>query len=180
MSMFSQTFETLKRFKSVSSAQLTNYAHAKGHSFSASSLRTMQRGTKRTVNTDVLLGVGLFFAVSPSFLLEGKPHNSDLYGFSEEGRGVTAFLVAPVLMSLVDYLAEYEPSMNGEKKNWKETKERGYSATLTSLDDSLRGERHDYPTFPVRFDGVVVGLALNEDKACWLEERLVKAASHNS
>jgi len=47
-----------------------------------------------------------------------------------------------------------------------------------SLEDSLRGERHDYPIFPVTFNGVIVGMAMTENKASWLEERLLKAVSN--
>lgn len=107
--MFSQVFKAITLFKSASVAQLSEFAHKKGQGFSASAFSTMKTGARRTVNTDVLLGIGLYFNVSPSYLLEGKPHNSDVYGFVEEGRGVTAFLISPVLLSLVDYLGDYSP-----------------------------------------------------------------------
>lgn len=177
MSMFSQVFKVLTTFKGVSAAQLSEFANTKGQGFSVSAFSAMKTGARRTVNTDVLLGVGLFFNVSPSYLFEGKPHNSDVYGFVEEGRGVTAFLISPVLLSLVDYLAKYEPQINGEKRSWDETKERGYTALPVSLEDSLRGERHDYPIFPITFNGVIVGMAMTEDKASWVEERLLKVVS---
>ena len=178
MSMFSQVFKAITLFKGASVAQLSEFAHIKGQGFSVSAFSTMKTGARRTVNTDVLLGIGLFFNVSPSFLLEGKPHNSDVYGFAEEGRGVTAFLITPVLFSMVDYLAKYEPQINGEKSSWDDTKERGYTALPVSLEDSLRGERHDYPIFPITFNGVIVGMAMTEDKASWVEERLLKVVSN--
>lgn len=114
---------------------------------------------------------------SASYVLSGNPHTNELWGFIEENRGVTAYLLMPVLESLVAYLCEHEPGMNGEAKSWSQYCERGYDVDhLNALDECLVVHGTTYPLFDIKFNNVVVGKALSSDKAMWISERLSRAA----
>ncbi len=132
------------------------------------------RSEPRDIKT--LNAIASGYEASPSFVLSGNPNTNELWGFVEETRGVTAYLLMPVLELLVAYLCEYEPDMNGEAKSWSQYCERGFDVDhLNALDECLVVHGNTYPLFDIKFNNVVVGKALSSDKAMWISERLSRA-----
>lgn len=176
---FKQSLETIRTFNYATIEKITEFSKSKGFEFSDRTLRSMQSELTTTPNLNAMNGVASFYRVTKSFLLDGKPQNDELHGFIEIDKGgCTAFLVSPVLESLVDYLCHFEPSMNKEME-WECYEERGYEPDdHNSLEDNLKLEGNKYPQYKIKFNGVVVGLALSEDKALWIESRLNKCAKH--
>lgn len=179
MNMFQQSFETIRTFEYATIEKITDFSKDKGFGFSDRTLRSMQSGGTLTPNINAMNGVAKYYNVSKSFLLDGKPQNDELYGFIEEDSGgITAYMVEPVLASLVDYLCHFEPAIEDDEE-WECYDERGYDLNNhVSLDESMEQEGNTYPQHKITFNGVVVGLSLCEEKAKWIEERLVRAAKH--